>query len=167
MIEVLLVPLHQSVQVVLAQDQEVVEALPSQAAQETLADGVCLGCSIRCSQHLDPCAVSYLGKRIPILVVVVVDQKARSFCKGSRFAQLLGCPLVGWVPRHPKMDNSPRAQLDDDEHEDGAKEEIIGLKEIAGPNLAGVVAQERNPGHLSCTAKYRVVVLKEIRARYS
>ena len=40
MIEVLLVPFHQSVQVVLAQDQEVVEALPSQAAQETLADGV-------------------------------------------------------------------------------------------------------------------------------
>jgi hypothetical protein len=37
------------------------------------------------------------------------------------------------------MDQASRAELDDDEHEEHAEEEIVGLKEITGPNLVGVV----------------------------
>jgi hypothetical protein len=48
-------------------------------------------------------------------------------------------PLICRVPRHPKMDQSPRAQLDDNEHEYRAEEDVVRLQEVAGPNLAGVV----------------------------
>ena len=34
-----------------------------------------------------------------------------------------------------EMDHAARAQLDDDEHEHCAEEDIVRLKEIAGPNL--------------------------------
>jgi hypothetical protein len=44
-----------------------------------------------------------------------------------------------------KVNHAAGVQLDDDEHEEGAEEDVIGLKEVAGPDWAGVVAQERRP----------------------
>jgi hypothetical protein len=55
-IEVPLVFLHQPAQMTLAQDQEVVQALPLHAAQESFADRVCLRRSERCPQDLNPCS---------------------------------------------------------------------------------------------------------------
>ena len=43
------------------------------------------------------------------------------------------------------MHDSAGTQLDDDEDEHGAKEEIVGLEEVTGPDLAGVVAQKSRP----------------------
>jgi hypothetical protein len=37
------------------------------------------------------------------------------------------------------------AQLDDDEHEYYAEEDVVRLKEVAGPDLASVVPQKRGP----------------------
>jgi hypothetical protein len=44
------------------------------------------------------------------------------------------------------MHHSPRPQLDNHEDKHGAEEEIVGLKEVTSPNLAGVVTQERGSG---------------------
>jgi hypothetical protein len=38
------------------------------------------------------------------------------------------------------MDHAAGAQLDDDEHEYCAEEDIVRLKKVTGPDLAGVVA---------------------------
>jgi len=46
------------------------------------------------------------------------------------------------------MHHSPRPQFANHEHKYGAEEDIVGLKEIASPNLAGVITQERGPGLL-------------------
>ena len=40
------------------------------------------------------------------------------------------------------MDQAARAQLDDNEDEQGTEEDVIRLKEVAGLYLAGVVAQK-------------------------
>jgi hypothetical protein len=92
------------------------------------------------------------------VLVVVADQKSRSFAKWCRLSQLLGCPLVRRVPRHTKMHHTPRAQLDDDEHERCAEEEVIRLEEIADPYLCGVVAQERHPGLFRRTRRFAHVL---------
>jgi len=39
----------------------------------------------------------------------------------------------------------PRTQLDDDEDNDHAEEQIVGLHEIARPKLGGVISQEGRP----------------------
>jgi len=122
----------------LPQDQKVVEALSPQTAQKTFTDGVCLRRSIWRFQHLD--FRCHTCERRPELAVVVADQETRFLSKRCRFAQLLGCPLVGWVPRYSKMNHTTRPQLNDDEHEHRAEENVMGLEEIAGPYLAGVVA---------------------------
>jgi hypothetical protein len=75
-VKVLRVLLHDSVQMPLAQDQDVVEALAPQAAEEALAYGVRLRCFVWCFQHLNACGHSL--ERISILVVVVPDQVSRS-----------------------------------------------------------------------------------------
>ena len=53
---------------------------------------------------------------------------------------VVGYPLVCWVSGDAKMDHAAGAQLDDDEHEYCAEEDIVRLKKVTGPDLAGVVA---------------------------
>jgi hypothetical protein len=48
-----------------------------------------------------------------MLIVVVADQEPRPFAKSGRLAQLLGCPLIGRVSRHTKVNDSPGAKLND------------------------------------------------------
>jgi hypothetical protein len=43
------------------------------------------------------------------------------------------------------MDHAARAQLDNDEDEHCAEEDVVRLQEVTGPNLTGVVAQKRRP----------------------
>jgi hypothetical protein len=86
-----------------------------------------------------------LLEQTPTLVVVITDQVSRTFAKWRCFSHLLGCPFVCRISGDAKVDHAAGAQLDNDEHEHCAKEDIVGLKKVAGPNLAGVVAQERGP----------------------
>ena len=62
-----------------------------------------------------------------------------TFVKWCGIAQLLSYPPVCWVSRDAEMDDAAGAQLNDDEYEDGTEEDVMGLKKVAGPDLAGVV----------------------------
>ena len=48
------------------------------------------------------------------------------------------------------MHNAAGLEFDDDKDEEGTKEGIIGLKEVAGPDLVGMVPQEGGPGLGGC-----------------
>ena len=61
-------------------------------------------------------------------------------------AQLLGYPGIVWAAGHTEMHQATGIQLDDNEDEEGAEEEVIGLQEVNGPDVLGVVAQKRRPG---------------------
>jgi hypothetical protein len=54
--------LDHSVQVLLAQDQDVIEAFSTNGAEEPLTKGICFRCSVRCSQHLY--AATYCHTRV-------------------------------------------------------------------------------------------------------
>ena len=68
MVEELRVLLHDPVQMSFAQDQDVVEALTSQTAQEALTDRVRFGRPEWCFQHIDPCG--YLLERRAVLAII-------------------------------------------------------------------------------------------------
>ena len=44
------------------------------------------------------------------------------------------------------MDHPPRFQVNNEEDKDRAEKQVVGLHKIAGPNLVGMVLQERCPG---------------------
>ena len=60
-------------------------------------------------------------------------------------AELLGDPLVRGRAGDPGVQHTPGVQLDDYESEDGSKEQVVGLDEVASPGLVGVVVQEGGP----------------------
>ena len=67
------------------------------------------------------------------------------------FALAGGAALAAFVVlsfTRRKVDHAARFELDDDKDEQGAEESIVGLHEIASPDLAGMVAQKGGPGLL-------------------
>jgi len=148
MIEIGLILLHRPIEMSLTQDQEEIKAFPPRAAQESLANGIGLGRLIGRGQDLNPGPLRHAGEGSPELVVVVANEEARTLTKGRGLAQLLGYPGIVRTAGHPEMHQPTRFQLDYDEDEEGAEEEIIGLQEVNGPDVLGVVAQKRRPGLL-------------------
>ena len=59
---------------------------------------------------------------------------------------MLAQPGVGGMVCHAEVDDTTRAELDDDEDEHGAEEEVVGLEEVAGPDVTGVAGDEGGPG---------------------
>ena len=51
-----------------------------------------------------------------------------------------------WAAGHIEVHDFTRAVVHDKEREDGAKERVVELKEVACPNLAGMVFEEGAPG---------------------
>jgi hypothetical protein len=109
-VEVRAVLAQGAAQLALVQDQEVIEALASDAPQEALARGVRARCPDGRAQHRDPTARRDAGERGPVLAVVVADEGARGAAEGRRLAQLLRYPGVRRVPRDANMDDPTRAE---------------------------------------------------------
>ena len=91
-VEVAGVFLERAANMVLTQDQDVIEALSTQAAQEALADGIRLGCSVGCAQYLDACGDPCEGRAV--LGVVVADEVSWSLAKRC-------CDTQSKLPHHP------------------------------------------------------------------
>ena len=54
-------------------------------------------------------------------------------------------PGVGGKSRHTDVDDLPRFQFDNEEGKKRVKQEVTHLQEIAGPDLARMIAQKRPP----------------------
>jgi hypothetical protein len=149
MVEVGLILLHCPIEMSLIQHQEEVQAFPPHVAQKSLTNGVGLRRLIGRGQNLNPAPIRHPGEGLPILVVVVVNQEARTLTAGRRLPQLLGHPAIIRASGHPKMHQPTRFQLDYYEDEDGAEEEVISLQKVAGPDILGMVAQKTDQVCLS------------------
>lgn len=127
--------LHPPVEMPLAGQDEVIEALPPQAALEPLADAVGLRSPDRRQQNVDVRPLDHPLRRLSVLPISISDEKARLLTKGSSLTKLLGYSFIRWMTRHREVNNTARSQLDDDKHIQGAEEEVVCLKEVGGPNL--------------------------------
>ena len=135
-----------SPKVILAKDQNVIEALAAEAAEEAFADGIHVGRVRRDRDHVDARAVGRGGKMAAEFAVVVPDQEPRGLLVRCGLPQLLGDPGVGRGAGDVDMHDFTTAMPDDDEGEERAEPGVVELEEVAGPGLVGVVVQEGRPG---------------------
>jgi hypothetical protein len=107
--------------------------------------GVRIGRAYRRPDDLDSGARGDAGEVRSELRVTVADQESRPYCVRCRVAELLRRPRVGRVPRRGDVHHSARRQFDDHEREERAEQGIVGLDEVARPDLPSVLAEERAP----------------------
>src|SRR6266536_3879005 len=129
-------------------DQEVVEALRADGADETLGVGVRLRRSDRRLDHADVFAAEHFMERGGELAVAVVDQEAHPLEQAgeAEVARLLEHPVSGRVCRAAGEVDAPAAELDEEEHVEAAQRDRLDGKEVAGDGACGLLANERRPG---------------------
>jgi hypothetical protein len=132
-------------EVPLAEDEQVIDALASDAAEEALADGVCPRRADGRADHLEAACGRDPSERRPVVGVVVVDQEPGSGALRRRLAQLLGDSRVGGGAGDADVDDPPRPQLDDDLREQGPEDEVGQPQDVARPDIPAVGPQERGP----------------------
>ena len=132
--------------VILAEDQDVIEALASQGAEKSLTDGVQVGRLRRDRDDVDARAVGSGGKVAPKLPVVVSDQEPWRLVVRGRLSQLLGDPGIGRDARDVDVENLAALVGDDEEGVDRPEPGVVELQEIAGPNSRRVVLKKGLPG---------------------
>lgn len=128
----------------LAEDEDVVEALPRHASQEPFAASVHLR-----GVHGPPPRPHRRGGRDSFeqgaeLLIAIADQKARRIAPGRGLAKLLRDPRVRGA-RHPDMHHATTIVRDDDEREDGPEPGVVKRKEVGRPDLSGMVAPAGRP----------------------
>src|SRR5665213_2142069 len=79
------------------------------------------------------------------LVVPIANNETRSLAERRAVAELLRCPLLGGSPRYGHVHDFARAEIDDEEGEDGPEPDVVSQDEIAGPDVMGVVFEEGRP----------------------
>jgi len=140
--------LHDAMGVPFTQEDEVIQTFTSETSQEAFADGIGFRCTVGSAEYLNACPDGNVPERCPIFAVIVADQEARSISERCGLAQLLSQPFVRGVAGHPEVHDAAVLQFNDDENEDGAEEQVVGLEDITGPDLAGVVVDEGSPALL-------------------
>src|SRR5258706_13387175 len=80
-----------------------------------------------------------LGKMLTILLVVVADQVARALPERGGVAQLLSDPGVARMRRDTDLNHPPRANFDNDERIQLAKDQAGDLHKITGAYRVGMI----------------------------
>ena len=75
-----------------------------------------------------------------VLSVIVAAEEPWTFSERSGVAQLLSDPGIGGIAGDGEVDDAAGLEFDDDKDEHGAEEGIVGLEEVASPDLMGVVS---------------------------
>lgn len=123
-----------------------VQALAPDATQEPLAGGIRSQRPDRRAQDSDPAARRDAGERGAVLAVVVTYVVLRALPEGRRLARLRRDPSGGRVPRDADVDDPARPEFDGAAGVERAEEQVGDRQEVAGLDLACLVAQERRPG---------------------
>jgi len=133
-----------------AGDQEVVEAFPSQGADEAFRDRIRPGCPNRGADDPDIGAGEHSVERGSELAVTVTDQEPEPV--GSivevreQVAGLLGDPGPGGVGGDPGDVHAEAAVLDNHENVEAAQEDGVDVGEIDREDRVGLRGQELSPG---------------------
>jgi len=115
------------------EDQEPVETLRSDGADEALGVRVCPGCADRCVDHLDPFAAEDLVEGGAELAVAVMDQEVRPLEQAgeAQVARLLRHPRTRRIGGAAGQVDAPAFQLDEKEDVEATERDRLDREEIA------------------------------------
>ncbi len=122
-----------------------VQAFLSYTSQEAFADRIGAFRMIGCMKNLNRTRCRHTSKTGPKFTIVITEQIPRCLPIGRGFSELLRHPGIGRGTCDADMDHTPCPEFDEEEREERSKEEISHLQEVTGPDIFGVVAQERRP----------------------
>jgi hypothetical protein len=132
-------------QMALDQDDDVIETLPAYAAEEALTGGIHIW---RAHGGLDDPRSEGLGSEIEFvaeLAVPIADDELGPDAEPRGIAELLRRPLLGGSPCRQDVHDFARSDVDDEKGEDWPKPDVVGLDEVARPNVPGVIFEEGCP----------------------
>src|SRR6266540_4414463 len=128
-------------------DEQPVEALGADSADEALGVCVRLWCADWCLDHRDAFAVEDLVEGGAELAVAVMDQEAHPFedaCE-AEVARLLGDPGARRVGRAASKVDAAAFEFDEEEHVEASERDRLDGEEIAGEHAGGLLAEELPP----------------------
>ena len=126
-VEIVHIGVEHSVELLLLQDEQMIEALAPHAPQKALADGIGSGSVIRGVENLNRTHCGHTSETGPKFPIVITDQMLRHLPKWRGFAQLLRHPGIGRRPCGADMDHPSGLEFDNEEREERSKEEIRHL----------------------------------------
>jgi hypothetical protein len=134
-------------EVAAAEDQQPVETLVSNGANEPLRVGVGLWRPDRCSDDLDPFALEDVVEGGAELAVAVVNQEPRPFedTREAEVARLLGDPAAARVRRAAGEVSAAVSEFEEEEHVVAAERERLDGEEVTGERAPGLLAEELPP----------------------
>jgi len=124
LIEVVHKRVEHPVELLLMEDKQMIEALPSHTAQEAFTDGIGSWRVIGGFENLNATGFRNPRKARPKLALMIPDEVLRTRAIGGGFPQLLCRPSVGGRSCDAHVDHSSRVQFDDEEGKERAKEEV-------------------------------------------
>ena len=144
---VLDVDAQHALEVAAVEDQQPVEAVAADGADEALGDGVCLRCPHGRLDDPDAAGAEHLVERAAVLAVAVADQEAHALVREveAEVACLLGHPGAGRVGRATGKPHAPACVRDEEQHVVAAEEHALDGEEVAGDDARRLGAQELAP----------------------
>jgi hypothetical protein len=146
LIEILEIGTQDTMQLLLLQDEQVIEALSPHAAHKPFTDGIGSRCLIGRFQDLDAAGCGHASETGSKLVITITDEVLRSHPIGRGLPQLLRGPSIGGRSCDVDVNHSPRVVFDNEEGEQRTEEEVSDWQKVAGPDLLGMRLQEGLPG---------------------
>jgi hypothetical protein len=145
LVEVHDILIEDTLELLLMEDQQVVQAFLSYTPHEPLTDGIGSWGMYRRLKNLNGTRRHHASKARPKFAIVITNQVLWRLPIRRGFSELLCHPRIGRRACHAYVDHLARMQFDNEEHKERPKEEISDLQEVTGPDLCHVSAQKRAP----------------------
>jgi hypothetical protein len=115
LVEVGHILIQNTLESLLLQDQQVIQAFLTHTSQEAFTDGIGSGRVIGRFEYLDAAGCGNARKTGSKFAITIANEIFRCLPIRSRFPQLLGYPGIGRGSRHADMDHSSCFELDEEE----------------------------------------------------
>ena len=132
-------------QVPFAKDEDVIQTLAPDGADEPLREGVLPRAVRRREDFTDAHALHALPEHVTVDRVAVAEEIGRRGVVREGVHDLLGGPVGRGVVGHVEVDDAPAMVNEHDEHEEDAQARGGNREEVEGDQISDMVGEERPP----------------------
>jgi hypothetical protein len=133
-------------QVAFAENQNVIQTLAPDRADEPLREGILPRAVRGREDFLDPQALHSVPKLFAVDLVAVAQEIGGHGVVRKGIHDLLGGPVGGGMLGHVEVDDAPAVVSEHDKNKEDAQARGCHRKEIEGDQIADMVGEERPPG---------------------
>src|SRR5438132_8738474 len=132
-------------QVSFAKDEDVIQTLAPDGADQPLREGILPWAVRRRQDFTDAHALHALPEQVTVDRVAIAEEKGRRGVVREGVHDLLGGPVGSGVFGHVEVDDAPAMVHEHDEHEEDAQARGGNREEVEGDQVANMVGEECPP----------------------